>query len=110
MGITVVCQSCGNRRTVPASLYEEKIRGKVVKIACRACGKMISVEGTLPPPADQNTPGTAELLNLLEPEVPPMARVPSQLGADAGGRVEPVPAAREKLISHVDGPISERGP
>jgi serine/threonine-protein kinase len=110
MGITVVCQSCGNRRTVPASLYEEKIRGKVVKIACKVCGKMISVDGTLPPPADPNTPITEDLMNLLEPEVPPMARLPGQLGADSGGRVEPVPVAREKLISHVDGPISERGP
>ena len=68
MGITVVCQSCGNRRTVPASLYEEKIRGKVVKIACKACGKLISVDGTLPPPADPNTPITEDLMNLLEPE------------------------------------------
>ena len=110
MGITVVCQSCGNRRTVPASLYEEKIRGKVVRIACKACGSMISVDGTVPPPADPNTPITEDLMNLLEPEVPPMARIPSQLGADAGGPMEPVPAAREKLISHVDGPISERGP
>ena len=110
MGITVVCQSCGNRRTVPASLYEEKIRGKVVEIACKACGKLISVDGTLPPPADPNTPITEDLMNLLEPEVPPMPRIPSQLGPDAGGRLEPVPAPREKLISHVDGPISERGP
>lgn len=129
MGITVVCQSCGNRRTVPANLYEEKIRGKVVKIACKACGKMISVDGTVPPPpvAEPNTPITEDLMNLLEPEVPPMAPLPfehqpggskpssmatqsSQHGSDAETGVQPVPAAREKLISHVDGPISERGP
>jgi serine/threonine-protein kinase len=126
MGITVVCQSCGNRRTVPANLYEEKIRGKVVKIACKACGKMISVDGTVPPPpvAEPNTPITEDLMGLLEPEVPPMGRVPSehqpggsamatrssQLVPEAQAPVEPVAPAREKLISHVDGPISERGP
>ena len=50
MGFSVVCQSCGNRRTVPAHLYDEKIRGRVVKIPCRACGSVISVDGTIPPP------------------------------------------------------------
>src|SRR4051812_35567458 len=128
MGITVVCQSCGSRRTVPAHLYDEKIRGKVVKIACRGCGQMISVDGTIPPPPAADTPITEDLMNLLIPEV---AKLPSEhqpSGSEAGappGRTDTktaqqvtddapagdgASAPREKQISHVDGPISERGP
>ena len=131
MGITVVCQSCGSRRTVPAHLYDEKIRGKVVRIACRACGKMISVDGTIPPPpvADlPQTPITEDLMSLLVPEP---AKLPSDFlpsgaaagtaghqtetrsrdaSAEGGPQRDSQPPAREKQISHVDGPISERGP
>lgn len=132
MGITVVCKSCGSRRTVPAGLYDEKIRGKVVKIACRGCGAMISVDGTLPPPPPAEmpqTPITEDLMNLLVPET---AQLPSEHQAggleaksarghseantahqlsegDPADEAEPT-APREKQISHVDGPISERGP
>jgi serine/threonine protein kinase len=129
MGITVVCQSCGSRRTVPAHLYDERIRGKVVKIACRGCGKMISVDGTIPPPPGAEmpeTPITEDLMNLLVPEPArlPFAHQPAgtqaksllrqteletAAAADQGGRA-PGDAPREKQISHVDGPISERGP
>jgi eukaryotic-like serine/threonine-protein kinase len=132
MGITVVCQSCGGRRTVPAELYDEKIRGKIVKIACRGCGAMIAVDGTVPPPpvAEMgSTPTTEDPLRVVIPE---MARLPSEhqlaraeaesparppedptspeLPDSSPGHLVPVPAPREKLISHVDGPISERGP
>ncbi len=135
MGITVVCQSCGSRRTVSADLYDGKIRGKVVKIACRGCGTMISVDGTIPPPPAAemaDTPITEDLMNLLVPEVPQMAKLPSEhqpggTKADAPSRqtetktahelADDAPAGnghasapREKQISHVDGPISERGP
>src|SRR5882672_5559187 len=78
MGISVVCLSCGNRRTVPAHLYDEKIRGRIVKIPCRSCGTLISVDGTLPPPpvAEMpDTPGTEDPMNLVIPE---MARLPSE--------------------------------
>jgi eukaryotic-like serine/threonine-protein kinase len=130
MGITVVCQSCGGRRTVPAHLYDERIRGRIVKIACRACGTMIAVDGTVPPPAVETTatPTTEDPLRVIIPE---MARVPfehqsaaaeaglprrpsegptDQLSDSSPGHLVPVPPKREKLISHVDGPISERGP
>ncbi len=132
MGITVVCQSCGSRRTVSADLYDGKIRGKVVKIACRGCGAMISVDGTIPPPPAAempDTPITDDLMNLLVPE---MAKLPSE-HQPGGTEAEAPPvwteiktaqeladdapigdghasAPREKQISHVDGPISERGP
>jgi DNA-directed RNA polymerase subunit RPC12/RpoP len=131
MGITVACQSCGSRRTVPAGLYDEKIRGRVVKIACRSCGAKISVDGTLPPPPVTempDTPSTEDPMNLVIPEMarlpseqlpggteaaqpPPQLKTPTTDDIDQGwtdaGRVV---APREKQISHVDGPISERGP
>jgi serine/threonine-protein kinase len=74
------------------------------------------------------TPTTEDPLRVVIPE---MGRVPFELhptGADASllshpsegltdplsgsspGQMAPVPPKREKLISHVDGPISERGP
>lgn len=125
MGITVVCQSCGNRRTVPAALYDEKIRGRVVKIPCRSCGTMIAVDGTLPPPPvteSADTPATEDPLKVV---IPQMARLPSEHtspsaqtrpatspapSAHVAGAEEPTSPPREKQISHVDGPISERGP
>ncbi len=128
MGITVVCQSCGSRRTVPASLYDEKIRGRVVKIACRGCGSLIPVDGTLPPPPETEVTGTPVTEDPLRVVIPAMARVPSEhasLGLEplappgaweaasdeADDSVEgDGPSPREKQISHVDGPISERGP
>jgi eukaryotic-like serine/threonine-protein kinase len=132
MGITVVCQSCGSRRTVPAHLYDEKIRGKIVKIACRGCGALIAVDGTVPPPPAAEISPTPHTEDPLRVVIPQMARVPrehqsaldeayrpptpmegqtdQELSDSRPGTMEPVPAQREKLISHVDGPISERGP
>ncbi|HEY6079361.1 MAG TPA: serine/threonine-protein kinase [Polyangiaceae bacterium] len=112
MGITVVCQACGNRRTVPAHLYDEKIRGRVVKIPCRTCGKMIAVDGTIPPPMG-NTPTTEDPMNLVIPEAARLPRLPEAGAAPSivsAPAMQPVTLPREKLISHVDGPISERGP
>jgi eukaryotic-like serine/threonine-protein kinase len=106
MGITVVCQSCGNRRTVPTLLYDEKIRGRVVKIACRGCAEMISVDGTVPPPPvieRADTPSTEDPLKVV---IPHAARIPSE-ARELPPASEP---PREKQISHADGPISERGP
>jgi serine/threonine-protein kinase len=130
MGISVVCQACGNRRTVPAHLYDEKIRGRIVKIACRSCGAMISVDGTLPPPPVAEMPLTPATEDPLKVVIPVMARLPSEhqsAGAEAklplrqmesqterdlddAWTDESPSAPREKQISHVDGPISERGP
>jgi len=130
MGITVVCQSCGSRRTVSADLYDGRIRGKVVKIACRGCGKMISVDGTIPPPPATempDTPITEDLMALLVPEMAPAPFEHQSGGTDAGAPQRQTKtnhdltagtgaedghasSPREKQISHVDGPISERGP
>ncbi len=34
----VVCQACGARRTLPTSLYDARVRGRVVNIPCKNCG------------------------------------------------------------------------
>ena len=69
------------------------------------------VDGTVPPP-----PGTDPDAE-LPPAIPKEPALPTLEGLDTGldtpyaaAVVGPVAAAREKTISHVDGPISERGP
>ncbi|HET7541728.1 MAG TPA: protein kinase [Polyangiaceae bacterium] len=119
MGMTVVCQACGARRTLPTSLYDSRVRGKMVSIPCKNCGQSILVDGTVPPP-----PGVDSDIE-LPPPIPPQPPLPSVESAaaeasaaseTAEGSEEPeyaaalVAPAREKTISHVNGPISERGP
>ena len=104
MGMTVVCQACGARRTLPTSLYDSRVRGKMVNIPCKNCGQAILVDGTVPPPpgADPN----AE----LPPAIPKQPSLPLIDGMDEQYAAAVVGPAREKTISHVDGPIAERGP
>jgi serine/threonine-protein kinase len=100
----VVCQACGARRTLPTSLYDTRVRGRMVNIPCKNCGTQILVDGTLPPPP------VAEGDTVLNPVIPKQAALPAvdmSLDTPDGGELPP---PREKLISHVDGPISERGP
>ncbi len=113
MGMIVVCQSCGSRRTLPTTLYDSKVRGRVVNIPCKSCGTAIVVDGTVPPPADES----AEELDV---RIPAQPRLPSEhdivhtpsVSAELGSATTPsppVPGAlakpRQKQISHVDGPI-----
>ena len=99
MGMTVVCQACGARRTLPSSLYDSRVRGRVVNIPCKNCGAAILVDGTVPPP-----PGSDSDVE-LPPAIPKPAPLPTVEPDDTA-----IGPAREKQISHVDGPISERGP
>ncbi|MDF3070239.1 MAG: serine/threonine protein kinase [Polyangiaceae bacterium] len=129
MGITVACLTCGNRRTVPATLYEDKIRGRVVKIPCRSCGALIAVDGTVPPPPvteSGDTPLTEDPLRVVIPQMgrlpaehlgggkeaksPPRLELPTNHHPSEGPAASDLAPPREKQISHVDGPISERGP
>ena len=105
MGMTVVCQACGARRTLPSSLYDSRVRGRVVNIPCKNCGAAILVDGTLPPPPD--TDPAAE----VGPAIPRPAALPALVSAPPPAvEGSPPGPARERLISHVDGPVSERGP
>ncbi len=118
MGMIVVCQSCGSRRTLPTTLYDSKVRGRVVNIPCKSCGTAIVVDGTIPPPA------TGELDD-EDVRIPAQPRLPSEhdivhtpsVSGELGSATTPSPPGpdarakpRQKQISHVDGPISERGP
>jgi serine/threonine protein kinase len=115
MGMIVACLSCGARRTLPTQLYDSKVRGRVVNIPCKVCGAAIVVDGTLPPPPVEEIepalhiprhgalPSEPELVNT--PSVGPNL-LPATTPSPPGGQTQ----QREKQISHVDGPISERGP
>ncbi len=48
MPFVVSCAACGKRLNIPEKLFEEKIRGHVVTIACKGCGADIKVDGTRP--------------------------------------------------------------
>jgi len=50
MGFVVTCESCEKRLSIPAPLYEKKVRGRVVTITCRSCQAIIRIDATLPPP------------------------------------------------------------
>jgi eukaryotic-like serine/threonine-protein kinase len=102
MSMIVVCQSCGARRTLPTSLYEARVRGRIVNIPCKNCGVAILVDGTVPPPSDPQATDA--------PAIPRQSALPN---FDNNGQADSSSApgsGRERQISHVDGPISERGP
>jgi serine/threonine-protein kinase len=101
MGMTVVCQACGARRTLPSSLYDSRVRGRVVNIPCKNCGAAIVVDGTVPPPAG----ATVDIE--LPPAIPP-AKLPPVI--EPGLHPPLLAPLRDKQINHVDGPVSERGP
>jgi len=111
MGMIVVCQSCGARRTLPTQLYDAKVRGRVVNIPCKQCGTTIVVDGTLPPPPELGEDAEADV------QIPRQARLPSEPdfvntpSVSSDPNAAPAPdKPRERQISHVDGPVSERGP
>jgi serine/threonine protein kinase len=111
MGMTVACNSCGARRTLPTSLYDARVRGRIVNIPCKNCGAAILVDGTVPPPS--GGAGT-EVGEQPVPVIPKQAKLPALDGApnSAASRATPHLESnpQERQISHVDGPISERGP
>jgi hypothetical protein len=48
MAFVITCGECGKRLRFPDELYDQKVRGRVVTIGCRHCGKDITVDGTQP--------------------------------------------------------------
>src|SRR4026208_284471 len=55
MSFEVSCPACRLRFTMPADLYERKVKGRVTSIRCVECGAEIAVDGTVRgiPPARQ---------------------------------------------------------
>jgi serine/threonine protein kinase len=58
MGCQYVCQACGRRLTVPDELFAKKVRGRIVTINCKGCGRPVSIDGTVPPPSPTATIAT----------------------------------------------------
>src|SRR5262245_30089686 len=97
MGVVVACKSCGKRLSIPAKLYESKVKGRVVTVNCKVCGAAVRVDGTLPPPPPNGTeretgseiPIGSE--DTHAPAIPKAARVPSELApAEAVTRPEAI--------------------
>jgi len=105
MPFVVSCAACGKRLNIPEKLYEEKIRGHVVTIACKGCGADIKVDGTRPrEEVDLSADGAkpAPAAGAVAPVEPaPLARptpaadaAPARPAAGAVAAADPVPAAR----------------
>ncbi len=98
MAVVVACKSCGKRLSIPESLYDKKVRGRVVVINCKACGEPVKVDGTIPPPAVEPTLITNVERDVpADPPIPRSARVPREAAAPQSQRSRKPP--REELPS-----------
>jgi serine/threonine protein kinase len=98
MAVVVACKSCGKRLSIPESLYDKKVRGRVVVINCKACGEPVKVDGTIPPPAVEPTLITTVERDVREdPPIPRSARVPREAAEPGSRRFRKAP--REDLPS-----------
>src|SRR5690349_9925803 len=98
MAVVVACKSCGKRLSIPESLYDKKVRGRVVVINCKACGEPVKVDGTIPPPAVEPTLITTVDRDVREdPPIPRSARVPREATEPGSRRFRKAP--REELPS-----------
>jgi serine/threonine protein kinase len=73
MGFVVTCESCQKRLSIPAALYDKKVKGRVVTITCRSCQAPIRIDATIPPPPDEYAGGM--------PAGPPSSPPPSARSA-----------------------------
>jgi eukaryotic-like serine/threonine-protein kinase len=121
MGRQYVCQACGRRLTVPNELFAKKVRGRIVNIKCKGCGKPVSIDGTVPPPT-----GRASSSNLAsQPGRSQSSRPAPDYPADetthdiaTGGSFADVTPSTfpppddpgDGRFSHVDGPLPLRTP
>lgn len=98
MPVVVACKSCGKRLSIPESLYDKKVRGRVVVIHCKSCGEPVKVDGTIPPPApDSAAKSSGERDADSELSIPKSARVPRDLAEPSSRRLRK--ASREELAS-----------
>jgi hypothetical protein len=59
MPVSITCSVCSVRLTIPDSLYERMVRGRVVTIGCKRCGADNVLDGTQPQAA-QASPKVTE--------------------------------------------------
>lgn len=88
MGFDYACAACGKRLTVPPNLFETKVRGRIVSIACKTCGSAVRIDGTLPPPAVAERHSEPPAGTAVEPgvEIPRAPRLPGESKPDMRGR------------------------
>jgi len=92
MGRQYVCQACARRLTVPDELFDKKVRGRIVKITCRGCGRPVCIDGTLPPPPPDPLPATAPMSKPESQRSPrPLSAHPEPLLADIADRLSDFP-------------------
>ncbi len=88
MPFVVSCAACGKRLNIPDKLFEEKIRGHVVTIACKGCGADIKVDGTRPREEVDLSAGGAKpspAADAVAPAGPPAPASPVVATASAAG-------------------------
>jgi hypothetical protein len=139
MPFVVRCGACGKRLNIPDKSYEGKIRGRVVKIGCKACGAEVKVDGTRPreevdlsrqqsqpegapePTAKSDTaraaesearPGTAPAAESASQPVakPPEAKLAPKRELEANSAPEPEPAEKSSPEHVVPKPQAEATP
>ena len=76
MGFVVACESCGKQLTIPPGLYEKRVRGRVVTIACKACSAPIRIDASVPPPPVEQRAEFAQE-DGAGPAIPAPPRLPS---------------------------------
>jgi serine/threonine protein kinase len=113
MAVVVACKSCGKRLSIPESLYDKKVRGRVVVINCKACGQPVKVDGTIPPPAPEPTPITNVDRDAPdETAIPRSARVPREVGPGSRrfrkAQGEELPSLAEDWVEFERRPQPER--
>lgn len=98
MGFVVTCESCEKRLSIPPTLYEKKVRGRVVTITCRSCQAIIRVDATLPPSPSSGPP--ARQRSAPAPSQPSGRRSasvqPPRLGVAPGRRRSDPPTSRRR--------------
>jgi hypothetical protein len=86
MSVAISCQACGAILQIPDALYERRFAGRQVKLRCKKCPAVISVDDTeaTPPTNAATTSSTpkplGELSELME-RMPQRSMSPTSLGA-----------------------------
>lgn len=91
MGFVVLCESCKKRLSIPPTLYERKVRGRVVTVTCRFCQAAIRIDATSPLARGSVAPRSQRP---LAAPVPPSSRRSTSTGPGRPGGVLEDPGNR----------------